>query len=348
MKNKNFSITVKINKISFYRKKTFFKQKINLKGKNFFAKEIIIIVIATNLKNFQLEVAPLPNYQQQKLERYFFYLRKWQSQIEKKTLHINDKNFFDFAKQWNYKIPFTALQWAISSFLLSLYFWNKNKFFVKNNFLIVDLEENLENLHLENSSKDFLQKNYHSVYKIKIGRKNIEKEILILKKIIHFFKNNFQKNSFKNSSPKIRLDGNRLWTEKELAFFLNEMKEDLSFIEYMEEPIENYSVLHRYQNKVSNKVFFAIDESLCDKNFENFEKNILKKNFSVMVVKPSLLGCLSKIHHWIQWAEKNQIKVTISSCFESQLGHQMIFRCIYFWGLQNRYHGADTYRFLKF
>ena len=322
MIDKIFSISIEIKKILFYKKKIYFKNPISLKNKKYSSKEIIIIFINTNLKRFQLEVAPLPNYQENQLEKYFFYLRKWKREIEKKKILINKKNFFSIAKKWTKNIPFDCLQWSISSLLLSIYYFKfyRCSFPIENNFLLLDLE-NLPKYPIEPST-----------YKIKIGRKNIKKEIFQLKKIISKLKKN----------QKIRLDGNQLWSEKDLFYFLKEMKEKLHFFEYIEEPIQKSNLLNSYQNQIN----FAIDETLLSTEFRNFKKTI-KENFSAIVLKPSFIGCLSKIYEIINWAKKNKIKVTISSVFETKIGHQMIFKLIYFSNLEKNIHGADTYRFLR-
>lgn len=327
----SFSLCLKINKISFHKKKVFFKENLKLKNKEYSHKEIIIITITTNFKIFKLEVAPLPHYQEcnqeNKLQEYFFYLRKWRQGIEKKTLQITDKNLFSIAKKWNENIPFPALQWSISSLLLKFYYFKKRKKFpVKNNFLVTNLEKYLQ----ENLKKQNLNFS-HNVYKIKVGRKKIQQEILQLKKIVTNLK----------QGQKIRLDGNQLWNEKQLKYFLQEMKQELNFIEYIEEPTFNYSFFKNYKNQIS----FAIDETFLTKN-KNL-KQIIKQNFSAIIIKPSFIGCLSKINNWINWAKKNQIKITISSAFETKIGHQSIFELIYFLNLQKIYHGADTYRFLE-
>lgn len=332
---KNKIIT--INKFFFFRKKVFFKQGFTFKGKIISSKEIILVKVVTNFKIFFLEVAPLPQYQEIELEKYFFYLRKWRAKIEKKKFLINSNSIFKLAKQWTKNIPFPALQWAISSLLFSFYFFlkNKNSFNVKNNILIPNLKKQCS----ENSSKNTLN---HPVYKIKIGRETIEQEIFYLKKIFAKLKEN----------QKIRLDGNQLWTKDQLIFFLKEMKNQLHLVEYIEEPIkinlkQSTKKLEQEDLKfLDKKVEFAIDESLLEEEIKTL-KPIIKENYSVMILKPSFVGSIDKLNDWINWAKRNQIKIIISSAFETEIGHAMIFRLINFFNLENSYHGANTFRFLK-
>lgn len=334
---KNKIIT--IDRIFFFKRKIFFKQKFVFKGKEIFYKEVIFIKIVTNFKVFFLEVAPLPQYQEIELQKYFLYLRKWRAEIEKKSFNINSKNIFKLAKQWTKIIPFPTLQWAISSLIFSFYFFfkNKNSFNVKNNILIPNLKKQCS----ENSSKNTLN---HPVYKIKIGREKIEQEIFYLKKIFAKLKEN----------QKVRLDGNQLWTKQQLIFFLKEVKNDLNFIEYIEEPIKiNLKKKLKLKNFnqeslifLNKNINFAIDESLLENEFETL-KPIIKKNYSVIILKPSFIGSIEKLNEWINWAKQNQIKIIISSAFETEIGHEMIFRLITFFNLEKSYHGADTFRFLK-
>ncbi len=143
--------------------------------------------------------------------------------------------------------------------------------------------------------------------KVKVGRKLFDEDLKCLKEIRKAVGNKI----------KIRIDVNGKWKLSEAVNNLEKLKSlDL---EYIEQPVKSLKDFIELSKMTS--IPLAVDESI--KNEKDAKNFILKKAASVLILKPMLLGGIIPTINIIRLAEENEIKVVISSSFESVIGRSM-------------------------
>ena len=111
----------------------------------------------------------------------------------------------------------------------------------------------------------------------------------------------------------LRLDANRLWEWDEALEFAKSASE--FGIQYCEEPLRDIRKIEKLYEET--KIPLALDETL----WKNPSPETLpKKGIKAFILKPCILGGWDKTRFWIDYAEKKDIQVVLSSSFESGLG----------------------------
>ncbi|WNO09381.1 o-succinylbenzoate synthase [Teredinibacter sp. KSP-S5-2] len=139
--------------------------------------------------------------------------------------------------------------------------------------------------------------------KVKIGRAPIEQEKAQIQKLIRQI----------SAKQRLRLDANQSWTLEEAISFFDQL--NLSKIECVEEPLRNFSDYSALQQRFP--VPIALDESLRD---DTYQRQTLLNTIGLthLVIKPMLIGLQSSLS-WIEHAKHSQLKVILSSSFESNI-----------------------------
>jgi o-succinylbenzoate synthase len=132
--------------------------------------------------------------------------------------------------------------------------------------------------------------------KIKVGRNSINEELKLIWKI------------YRQTGGKInlRLDANQKFDLEDYAFFSKNLPPKV--IEYIEDPVKEIELIGP-----ELKTPIALDETLP--KYKNFDSPLI----TTWVIKPSIIGGLSKAIELIDEGAKRDIKVVISSAFESNL-----------------------------
>jgi isochorismate synthase/2-succinyl-5-enolpyruvyl-6-hydroxy-3-cyclohexene-1-carboxylate synthase/2-succinyl-6-hydroxy-2,4-cyclohexadiene-1-carboxylate synthase/O-succinylbenzoate synthase len=114
----------------------------------------------------------------------------------------------------------------------------------------------------------------------------------------------------------LRVDANQSWTAAQAATYV-EMVGDLG-VEYLEEPLANPTNLFHWD---ASGVPIALDESIDQGVFDLFDDGTpLPTAVQFVVLKPSLIGGLSKTLALSRQAALRGLRTVISSSFESPLG----------------------------
>ena len=111
----------------------------------------------------------------------------------------------------------------------------------------------------------------------------------------------------------LRLDANRKWRLEEAVTFARALGAE--GIEYLEEPLRDPSRLGDFREAAGVPV--ALDESLLDIQPDELEGF---GALGAVVLKPTLLGGISKTREWIAHARKLNVRPVLSACFESGVG----------------------------
>ncbi len=279
------------------------------------------------------EAAPLPGFSIESLEDVSAQLKKFSSPIEdllRGDLSLETLQVFHRKNE-----IYPSLQFALDT--LAVDYLSLKAGIPAQDFLFEDPATTLQTnavVSIEEDNKTILQvgefvENGYSTIKIKVGR-DFNNEIGILKQI-------------RSAYPKLvlRLDANRAWELNEAIENLSEL-EHLG-IEYCEEPLTGLSIqnLKKLHNSVS--VPLALDESILE--IQNIET--VMPFVSVIVIKPMVLGSLSKLFATNRLVNSHNNKVIYTTSLESGIGRTMTVILASGLGSRGSAHGLSTGSLLK-
>lgn len=130
----------------------------------------------------------------------------------------------------------------------------------------------------------------------------------------------------KQASKGLRLDANRSWSTIDYNIFCEKLEElgaPFGDIEYIEEPLQNASLLQsflRSSKKHHCNLRVALDETLTDCTVGDIELVELAKSCEAFIVKPAVVGSLQKLKKLVGIANDTKCVVILSSAFESGVG----------------------------
>ncbi len=175
-----------------------------------------------------------------------------------------------------------------------------------------------------------LVKSGFSTIKLKVGRNDFDEDFECLSATRAALGNDIR----------IRIDVNGKWEAKEAIINSNRLM-DLN-LEFIEQPVNNFLSFKKLSFKTN--IPLSVDESV--RNFDDAIKFIESNSVKAIVLKPMLLGGIINTLRIIEAAEKQHLKVIISSSFETSLGRSLaIFAASTVKG--EIAHGLDTARFLR-
>lgn len=167
--------------------------------------------------------------------------------------------------------------------------------------------------------------------KLKVGREPLQADIERVNGVLDLLGN----------GKKLRLDANRLWDlDTAVEFGKNINGERL---EYIEEPCASMDDIPAFFSGTGIRA--ALDESLANLEPGNAR---LPKGVGALVLKPSLLGGITRCDRWIDRARQDSMTPVVSSCFEAGPGLAAIFSLILSTGLHTVPCGLDTLKALQY
>jgi len=255
------------------------------------------------------EAAPFPEFGSETFDEVNNFLENFKLNLK---IDLNNiyKSFDDNLGSLN-KLP--ALRHGIEQALLNL-ICSENKTSMNNLLNVTSIKEINVNavigfLSIEDIPKkinELIEQGFSTI-KMKVGRDNFEEDIesisLVRKSV--------------NTNIKLRIDANGKWT-------LNNAKRNLKKlekfnIEYVEQPVKNINDFIELSKIIS--IPLAADESL--RTFNDAVNIIKSKAAHVLVIKPMMLGGIITVIKIIELAKMNNLKITITSSFESGIGKSM-------------------------
>jgi O-succinylbenzoate synthase len=153
--------------------------------------------------------------------------------------------------------------------------------------------------------RQYLALNRPSLIKLKVARQAPHKDLLLFKQLGKL-----------NPHLQIRCDANQAWSVAEADYFMAHIEQEI--VDYIEEPTGSYRANLQLAEK--HQIGLALDETLQDRNF-NYQHHACIK---ALVLKPTLIGSLSRLENFIDIAVQEQLSVHISSSFESIIGLQQL------------------------
>lgn len=157
--------------------------------------------------------------------------------------------------------------------------------------------------------------------KLKVARYAMEEELALIEQLARWL-----------PATKLILDANGGWTHKEALRFCKRLP--LEHIDYLEEPCATFADTIAVAEATG--VSIALDETLSRR-----EEWHCHPQLKTLVIKPMLLGSLSACEVLVQRARAGNLRVVISSSFESDLGLGLLARLASEWA-PNEPPGLDT------
>lgn len=176
--------------------------------------------------------------------------------------------------------------------------------------------------------KHYLSLNKPPLIKLKVARESAQQEARLFNQLTTL-----------NPNLKIRLDANQAWKIVQAEQFLKQI--DTHKIDYIEEPTpchnDNVSLATQYAFSL------ALDESLQNENFSYQPHPCIK----ALILKPTLIGSLTKIQSYLNIANTQQLQVSISSSFESVIALTQLMHLAQTNNNTNITLGLDTLKYFK-
>lgn len=257
------------------------------------------------------EISPLPGFSKESyndIEKELHYLCNF---ICEKEFDINSIDEIQFGGM-NSLVP--SIQFGLEQSLINLLLQRNNS---RLNSLNGDvIKERIEvNSLIDMAEKDeVLEKVFHSVnsgyntIKLKIGRKNFFDDLRLIDLIRNKVPDKIQ----------LRLDSNGAWDIDNAYDYLNKLS--IYNIQYIEDPCKHTDCLI----KLSSVSPIPIALDLAVNSLNELSKHISSGVFRFLIVKPMLLGSITKLISLIKTAESKKINIIISSAFETPLGKSML------------------------
>eukprot|EP00177_Eucheuma_denticulatum_P002301 GFKZ01004125.1.p1 GENE.GFKZ01004125.1~~GFKZ01004125.1.p1 ORF type:complete len:713 (-),score=58.85 GFKZ01004125.1:200-2338(-) len=153
----------------------------------------------------------------------------------------------------------------------------------------------------------------------------------------------------------VRLDANRAWTKMEFRNFVDGLTQVSADIEFIEEPLSSMDELMTYleeestSSRSTDKHFglnIALDESLRESSLEVIQKLAAFQCVSALVIKPAVIGSISRVLKLFKAARESSCQVVMSTIFESGVGIAWTALLASVLGTEGTCHGLGTYRYL--
>lgn len=152
-------------------------------------------------------------------------------------------------------------------------------------------------------AEKFRQEGYKAI-KLKVGRGSLHEDIQLTREVRRRI----------GDDVALRLDANRSWSIEDTLIFARGVSD--CNIDYIEEPVYNYSMLVSMCNKGGLPLSVAVDESLRELTPESLTP---LPNLKAIVLKPTVLG-FERSMQFGRKATSMGITPVVSSAFETSLG----------------------------
>jgi O-succinylbenzoate synthase len=148
-----------------------------------------------------------------------------------------------------------------------------------------------------------LHRDGYRAIKLKVGGNTIDEDIERTRDAFHEL----------GSTTTLRLDANRAWSFEDACHFAENIAE--CEIEYIEEPLADPSRLRELSDRTGLAI--GLDESIGDLTPETLTDC---PHVRAVILKPTILGGFDRAASWARKAKECNLKVVVSSCFESSIG----------------------------
>ncbi|MDX1587220.1 MAG: o-succinylbenzoate synthase [Balneolaceae bacterium] len=305
-----------------------FKEPFRTSAKTFTERKGLILELKDEKITALGEAAPLPGFSPESLKDVF---DQWKGVSGEISNLFADGLLLDSLQVFRRKNNlYPSLQFALDT--LAVDYLSQKSQVTAQEFLFDEYAEKLQIngilplLDNENTSDKISQliEQGYSTVKVKIGR-NFDYELEELRKI-------------RSAYPDLvlRLDANQAWSTEEAIENLTQLES--LHIEYCEEPLAEVSVRNYRELGNHVEVPLALDESLT----EIRDWNSVMPHIAAVIIKPMVLGGLSKLFATNRLANNHGNKVIYTTSLESGIGRTMTVILAAGLGNRDSAHGLST------
>lgn len=293
--------------VKLYRYQLPIQTKIVLRKQSLTERVGLIVCLQENDKIGYGEISPLPTFSQETVEQAEKQVKMWLNEWKNR-------------QNTSLETLFPSVAFGISCALAELH----NELNEQGNYQSAVLCYG----ELEKMTQAFNQTSLQ-LGKLKIGfdaEKEGEQANLLLSKFPHL---------------QLRLDANRAWSLAQAVKFAEKIaNENKARIQFIEEPCQTPSLSRQFAQQTG--IVIAWDETMREPDF-SVQK---EPNLAAIVIKPTLVGSISKCVNLIQQAHSLGIMAVISSSLESSLGLRQLARIAQQY-TPNNVPGLDTLNLMQ-
>ncbi|MGA7838798.1 MAG: o-succinylbenzoate synthase [Ignavibacteriaceae bacterium] len=295
-------------------------------------REGFIIILSDGVAVGAGEAAPLPDFGSETYESEVEFLKDFKLKLKLDLSNFQDsleENLASFEKlpalRHGFEQALLNFMGAKSNISLNELLNQESSRTIKVNATIGFLSPE----DIKNRTSQLLKEGYRT-FKIKVGRENFSDDLEAVKIVREIIP----------AEGKIRTDANGKW---ELNSAIENLKQLEQFdIEYCEQPVSSISDFIKLKGQT--KIPLAADESV--RNYKDAEEIIDKKAADVLILKPMMLGGITRTVKIIDLAKKNNVKVIITSSIETAVGRSFAVLASSFLKDDNA-HGLATGAFFE-
>jgi len=170
----------------------------------------------------------------------------------------------------------------------------------------------------------------YKVAKVKVGRRPLSEDVEIVRRIRERL----------GGRIRLRLDANRAWGLDDAVEFCRRIGGD--GIEYIEEPVVDPGDQGTFVRKTGLPI--GLDETLSQVEPED---PAIAEGVAAVILKPAVIGGLSRTARWIAVAKRRGVQAVLSSCFESAVAVRAYAAMAARLGVGRTAQGLDTLKFLR-
>jgi o-succinylbenzoate synthase len=280
---------------------------IKTSGQKITGKKVILLKARNSIGNVTFaEISPLKNFSKETVEECENILKKTIGDIIKFPVGLEELKIKAGTFQF-----FPSLKFAFEQLYLNFSLMQNQKSYmdlIKRNEIKINGMVSIKPLEETLREISVLIEKGCNVIKLKVGRKNFDKDLEIIKRIIKTYGNKI----------KLRLDANGSWQCNDAINYLHELSE--LDIEYIEEPVETRDELINLA--AVSKINLVPDESI--ETYKDAVEFIETGYFDFLVLKPAIRTGIFDTIKIIRLAEEKNINVIITSSFETAIGRSAL------------------------
>jgi len=300
-------------------------QALRIQGNELLSRQGVYLILTDELGHEAVgECSPLPGFSRESFDQAHAQLKGLASRLIGRTL----------LEPYETEGPdslFPSVRMALDMALMDLA-WQRSARFAGSNAVSIPLNGLImgqEKEELAACVSALLEQGYRSI-KIKVARQSLAQDIENVTGI----------RRLAAGRARLRLDANRSWSLEQACDFARAIGPES--IEYIEEPTQRGQDHSAFWQATGMRV--ALDESLHD---DVLPDGLVKKGIGAFVLKPAVIGKLSRVIGLIGRAGELGIPAVLSSVFESPVALRFYARLAVVHGLLHHAHGLDTWRCLR-
>ncbi len=311
-----------------------FSSPFQLAGKRFETRKGLILSFTDGEVTAFGEVAPLPGFSSESLEKILSVLLQNQRELEN-AFRNNESGQLLSVLHSIHKIP--SLSFGLDT-LQADYLAKKAGVTLAEHLFgtlymapKVNATLGMQDLEVALSTADNLYNKGFQTFKVKVGADH-KREIELVQRLRARFQ-----------EINIRIDANQAWNPDEAIEKLTDFSK--FNIEYCEQPVNQHDMEGMKKVTATQIIAIAADEAI--RSLQDAKILIRENACNLLILKPSLFGRIGDLIVTKEWANTHSIHVVLTTAFDSIIGRTITAVLASGLGSVNHAHGLATGKFLN-